>query len=156
MQIESCSKSDYDFIVQNLDLFWDHHRPSPLSPILLYEFGDTAFVIRENGEPIACMFGLLSQQGSVAYVQLVAVQRSARRKGLASALYGHFISIAKRWGCSQLKAITSPSNLDSIRFHKGLGMSMDGYPSEDGVSIVRDYAGPGQDRVVFRMHLTST
>jgi hypothetical protein len=53
-------------------------------------------------------------------------------------------------GCTKLKAVTDPSNANSIAFHAvKIGMEMQGVPNRDGVRVVKDYAGPGEDRVVF-------
>jgi hypothetical protein len=48
-----------------------------------------------------------------------------------------------------VKAITTPSNLESIAFHKSLGMQLLGEPNSDGIPVAPDYAGRGAPRVVF-------
>jgi L-amino acid N-acyltransferase YncA len=58
--------------------------------------------------------------------------------------------IAKHKGCVELKAITSQNNEISIAFHRSLGMELLGEPNEEGIPVMRDYAGPGNDRVVFK------
>ena len=62
----------------------------------------------------------------------------------------NFIMIAKEQGCNELKAITSPNNKISIAFHQSLGMELLGEPNEDGIPVIRDYAGPGNNRVMSR------
>ena len=52
-------------------------------------------------------------------------------------------------GCRQLRAITSPQNTGSIRFHRSLGFVPVGEPGAGGVPVVKDYGGPGVDRVVL-------
>src|SRR5207302_1485048 len=52
-------------------------------------------------------------------------------------------------------AITSPSNVESIAFHTAMGMRMLGEPNDDGVKVIRSYAGPGNDRAVFRMEIAA-
>jgi hypothetical protein len=47
------------------------------------------------------------------------------------------------------KAITTPANLDSIAFHKSLGMQLLGDPNIDGLPMIPDYAGRGAPRVAF-------
>jgi hypothetical protein len=64
-------------------------------------------------------------------------------------LYAHFEQFARSSGCTRLKAITSPVNALSIDFHKSIGMLPSGEPDSRGVPVVKDYAGPGRDRVVF-------
>ena len=95
------------------------------------------------------MFGFLSQTEPVGYVHTVAVRTSARRRHLAQELFGHFVAFARRHGCKHVKAITTPSNLESIAFHKSLGMQLLGEPNSDGIPVAPDYAGRGAPRVVF-------
>lgn len=68
-------------------------------------------------------------------------------------MYEYFTMIAKEQGCNELKAITSPNNKISIAFHRNLGMELIGEPNADGIPVIRDYAGPGNDRVVFRKNI---
>lgn len=122
--------------------------------MLLYELGDTAFVIRDNNRVAAYLFGFFASTGPVAYVHLVAVREGYRQTGLAARLYHHFAAAALKAGKTRLKAITTPDNQGSIRFHtRTMGMSMNGSPNADGIPVVRDYSGPGADRVVFTKDL---
>jgi GNAT superfamily N-acetyltransferase len=134
--------------------FWDHDRTVALHhPILLYEFGNSAFVAREDDKVLAYIFGFLSQTGAVGYVQLLAVREGYRKQGLGRKLYDHFTQYAREHGCTRLKAITSPVNTLSIAFHRGIGMRLAGEAGADGVPVVKDYAGPGKDRVVFEKEI---
>lgn len=76
-------------------------------------------------------------------------QENYRKLGLGRKLYEHFIKCAKEKHCLKVKAITRPINLDSIAFHKKIGMELTGNGVIDGVPVVYDYAGPGEHRVVF-------
>lgn len=49
----------------------------------------------------------------------------------------------------KVKAITSPINLESIAFHKSIGMELIGNGVTDGVPVVFDYTGPEEHRIVF-------
>jgi L-amino acid N-acyltransferase YncA len=42
------------------------------------------------------------------------------------------------------------SHKESIAFHRALGFELTGKPNRDGIPVVEDYFGPGQDRVVFQ------
>ena len=42
-----------------------------------------------------------------------------------------------------------PTNLESIAFHKNIGMELTGNDVIDGVPVILDYSGPGEHRVVF-------
>jgi GNAT superfamily N-acetyltransferase len=156
MEITRCTKQDFDEILGNLGEFWDsdgmacHH-----SPILFYEFGDSAFVIREGSSVAGYLFGFLAQTEPVGYVRLIAVRRPYRGQGLGTQLYSRFEAYARERGCTRLRAITRPINRASIAFHRRLGMSLLGEPNADGIPVVKDYAGPGLDRVVFEMEIGS-
>lgn len=53
-------------------------------------------------------------------------------------------------GCKYLKAITQSKNATSIAFHQSFGMQLLGEPNEEGIRVVKNYAGPfAGDRVVF-------
>jgi GNAT superfamily N-acetyltransferase len=121
--------------------------------MFVYEFGDSAYVIKDGDEVAAYLFGFMAQTGPVAYIHLVGVRPAYRRLGLARRLYRHIMAWAVAQGCTELKAITTPGNRDSIAFHQSLGMELLGRPNETGIPVVADYAGPGQDRVVFRLGL---
>jgi GNAT superfamily N-acetyltransferase len=111
-------------------------------------------VIRDGGVPVAYLFGFFSQTEPAGYVHVIAVHPAHRNGSLATQLYEHFSKVAAAHGCCSLKAITHPSNWGSIRFHRRIGMQLMGVPNEDGIPVVRDYSGPGEDRVVFRKELS--
>src|SRR5712692_9885672 len=151
MEIENCTLADFHQILGNLAQFWGSERTLSLHhPMFLREFGDTAYVIREDGDVIAYLLGFLSQTEPVGYVHLVGVRASHRRKGLAGRLYAHFADVASGRGCTELKAITTPDNVGSIAFHESIGMMPVG---DTGSAVTLNYAGPGQDRVVMRKRL---
>ena len=150
MEISICTPQDYNQILEELPEFWDGRDTRHLHhPFLIHEFGNTAFVIRDGSRVVAYLFGFLSQTEPVGYVHTVAVRTSARRQGLAGELFGHFVEFARRRGCRHVKAITTPSNLGSIAFHKSLGMGLLGEADSDGIPVLPDYAGRGAPRVVF-------
>jgi ribosomal protein S18 acetylase RimI-like enzyme len=150
MNIENCTKTNFDYIVSNVNKYWGSDRTLYLHhPILLYEFGNTAFVARESGNIFGYLFGLYSQKDPYAYVQLVAVHETCRKQGIGKGLYQHFIDRAKENGCTHMKAITTLSNNESVRFHKALGFELIGKECCSGLNYVKDYSGPNGDRVVF-------
>ncbi|WP_321417669.1 GNAT family N-acetyltransferase [uncultured Methanomethylovorans sp.] len=150
MEISNCTKSDFDQIIKNISDFWCSDRTLHLHhPTLIYEFGDSAFVIKDREIVCAYLFGFYSQTEPIAYTHLLAVKKDYRRCGLAQLLYEHFIECARKKGCIKMKAITKPTNLDSIGFHKSIGMKLIGNEIIDEITVVRDYNGPGEHRVVF-------
>ncbi|MBI3133704.1 MAG: GNAT family N-acetyltransferase [Bacteroidetes bacterium] len=154
MKIENCTIPDYTQILENIVDFWGNDRTLSIHhPMFIHEFGNTSYVIKENTKVIAYLFGFLSQTSSTAYVHLVGVHKEHQNSGLGTILYNHFINYAKQNGRNKLKAITTPTNLLSINFHKKIGMSLLGNKNPDGVEIIQNYSGPGQDRVVFSMDI---
>jgi len=154
MQIEHCTIEDFQQIYKDITDFWGSDRTLHLHhPFLIYEMGDTAFVIREENKVIAYLFGFYSQKEKTAYAHLIAVRQKYQRKGLGYILYEHFIDQAKRKGFQKIKAITTPPNIQSINFHTKMGMKLKGEPNENGINVVKDYSGPGLDRVVFEMEI---
>jgi GNAT superfamily N-acetyltransferase len=156
MNIVKCTKDDFNQILDNFECFWgcgDAERLHKLKilhhPIMIYELGDNAFVVKNEELVIAYLFGIFSTTEPLAYIQFIAVHSDYKRAGHATALYKHFVKKALDNDCKYLKAITSPSNKDSIFFHKRIGMDLLGQPNNDGIPVVKDYAGHGLDRVVF-------
>ncbi len=151
MEITQCTKADFDQIVAENEDFWGHDRVKNLhNPVYLYEFGNTAYVIREGEKVVGYLFGLFSQTEPVAYVKFIGVRQSHQKRGIGRKLYEHFTKFAKTKGYTELKAITSPANLGSVAFHRSIGMELLGEPDEEGIPVVKDYGGLGIDRVVFR------
>jgi GNAT superfamily N-acetyltransferase len=154
MNITGCTKHDDDQIVSELSGFWGHDRHQALHhPMFVNEFSDCAFVVRDQETVIAYLFGVIAHAEPMAYVHLVAVRPSHRHLGLARHLYDHCTRVAVSRGCRQLRALTHPENAGSIRLHQALGFPLEGVPNAGGVPVVKDYGGPGVDRVVFAKSL---
>ncbi len=131
--------TDLAEILEDYPRFWgDREGPRALHhPMFVIEFGDTAFVARRaDGQIVA--------PTRDAYVHFVAVRDDARGLGLARRLYETFTEVATARGAGAVKAITSPGNEGSLAFHRALGFTL---------TLVEDYGGAGQARVVMRMVL---
>jgi inorganic pyrophosphatase len=147
------TKDDFDQILTDLKAFWGEENDTiwvQHSPILLHEFGDTAFVIREGNRVAAYLFGFISQTEPIGYIHLIAVRDGHRRKGHATILYDHFEKVARGRGCEGLKAVAMPWNDPSVAFHRSAGFEPVGVPDAEGKCVVRNYRGPGKDRVVLQ------
>ena len=151
MKIEICTITDFNEIVGDIYDFWGSDRTLHLhQPYLIYEFGNTALVIKSNGAVIAYLFGFFSQTENLAYVHLLGVRERYQRRGLGKQLYDHFIEISKSRGIHKIKAITTPTNTKSVNFHKNkIGMTLLGEPNEEGINVVKNYSGLDNDRVVL-------
>lgn len=153
-EISVCTKEDFDQILTEFDEFWEHGRTAALHhPTSICEFGNSSFVIKDGEKVLAYLFGFLSQAEPVGYVHLLSVRQGFRGQGLARRLYARFEEFARSRSCTRLKAITSPVNGQSIKFHTSIGMMPSGDPNSQGLPVVKDYAGPGLDRVVFLKEL---
>lgn len=62
MEIDRCTKEDFDQILTEIALFWGSDRTLALHhPLFLYEWGETAFVIRDGGRVAAYLLPALSR-----------------------------------------------------------------------------------------------
>ena len=98
MNVTLCTKEDYDQIITDMADFWNSSNVDNLQrqhdPIYLYEFGNTAFMIRESKKVIGYLLGFYSQTSPTAYVKFVGVRTSHRQRGVGHALYEYF-----HYGC---------------------------------------------------------
>lgn len=161
MEIQKCTKANFDFILMNLNDYWevkenDQERYNTIKilhhPMMLFEFGSWAFTALIDNFVAAYLFGVLSfeMEEPHGYIHLIATHKNYKRQKLASKLFLHFETLARNQGCKYLKAITQSKNATSIAFHQNLGMQLLGEPNEEGIRVVKNYAGPfAGDRVVF-------
>ncbi len=114
-----------------------------LPKLFFLHFEGTSFVAEdEEGKLVAFLIGFLSQTDPTeAYVHFVGVAPEQRGSGVGRQLYERFLSVAVENGRSIVRCVTSPSNHDSVAFHESLGFEAE--------SVVTDYDGPGEDRVLF-------
>ncbi|WGW10863.1 GNAT family N-acetyltransferase [Saxibacter everestensis] len=133
-----------DWLINAQTDFWDerdlrdqHH------PVWFRQFGSDGLVARSDGTTVGYLLGVVPVSG-VAYVHLVAARRDHRGMGIGRKLYESFIAKAKQQGARSIEAMTSAGNSSSIAFHTAIGFRAE---------IVADYAGPGEDRVLFEMPL---
>ena len=153
--LERISHEDFLAIVDDLPAFWGSDRTrSYHHPMFVHEFGDTARLLRPRGEIEAYIFGFMSQTEPTGYVHLIGVRDRSKGKGIGRGLYGWFEDEARRRGCDRIKAVTSPLNEASIAFHRALGFQLLGESDGFAVPVVKDYAGRGEDIVVFVKSLT--
>ena len=113
---------------------------------LVQEFPETSLVAVGEDGIRGYIFGFVTPD-RLAYVHLIATRDDTRGTGLGRRLYAAFIEAARQQGAERLKAITSVGNAGSIAFHRSLDFD---------VSVVEDYNGPGQTRVVFTRGMPHT
>lgn len=143
---------DYDRLVSSIDDWWGGRSVHGLFQRLFVEhFGDTSFVVEDDGEIIGFLVGFLSQsRPDEAYIHFVGVHPAHRRGGLARAMYEHFFELARGRGRSIVRCITSPVNRTSIAYHTSMGFAIEpGTGEVDGFRVHVDHDGPDTDRVCF-------
>ncbi|TJZ53144.1 GNAT family N-acetyltransferase [Streptomyces piniterrae] len=120
--------------------------------LFLQHFAETSYLVEgDDGALRAFLIGFLSQtEPKTAYIHFVGVCPEGQRGGLGSALYHRFFDTARGHGRTQVRCITSPTNLNSIAYHTRMGFRLEpGDRVEGGVPVHGDYDGPGLDRVSF-------
>jgi GNAT superfamily N-acetyltransferase len=157
MDVRRITKDDFDRIVEVIDHWWGGPIGTFAHPIFFYELGGAALVVEEGSLMIGFLLGFLatgtgSMRGApaesgarVGYVHLVGIHPDFRRRGVGRLLYDRFTENSRLAECAGMKAITTPGNEGSIRFHVALGWD---------AQEVEDYAGAGRRRVVFTKRLT--
>lgn len=137
---------DYDGVVAVVDEWWGRPVSPSLPRLFLDHFWSTSRIVEDKHGLAAFLIALISpSQSRLAYVHFVGVRPDHRRGGLARGLYEDFARQAQEQGCTELGAITAPSNTGSIRFHQGLGFNV--------TAPVADYNGPGRPMVTFLRQL---
>jgi len=146
MNIRSIDETDYAPIIAVLDDWWGGRSMTHLLPRLFFQhFQNTSFVLEEDGQAVAFLIGFVSQtHPEVAYIHFLGVHPGFRKRGVARQLYETFFARVCDLGCRTVQCITSPINEGSVSFHAQMGF---------GASVAADYAGPGQDRVLFSRSL---
>ncbi|MEI7892101.1 MAG: GNAT family N-acetyltransferase [Myxococcales bacterium] len=152
MQTRRITKADFDRIVEVIDRWWGGPISPFAHPIFFHELGQHALVAELAGaggvrydEIVGFLLGFVADpagelNGPTGYVHLIGVHPEHRRRGFGRQLYERFETGCREAGCIRLKAITTPGNASSIRFHMALG-----WQAEE----VDDYAGRGRRRVVL-------
>lgn len=151
--IRCVNESDYTYIIGVLDKWWGGRRMADMLPRLFFKhFSNTSFVFEEDGKIIAFLIGFASQTyPGHAYIHFLGIHPEYRKAGLGRQMYQTFFDAIKLLGCSTVHLVTSPVNKNSISFHQRIGFEI--VPGDcviDGISIHRNYDGPGEDRVVFQ------
>ena len=144
MQTRKITKGDFDHIVEVIDRWWGGPMANFAHPIFFYELGDNALIV-EEGELVGFLLGfIVFATPKTGYVHLVGIHPDFRRKGVGRLLYETFTERCRSLGCERMKAITTPGNAGSIRFHDALGWDS---------SEIEDYAGRDRRRIVFTKDL---
>jgi GNAT superfamily N-acetyltransferase len=151
--IRHAEPDDYAPIIAVIDAWWGGRSMADMLPRLFFvHFRPTSFVAEEGGRVIGFLAGFRSQtHADQAYIHFVGVDPSARKAGVARALYERFFAAARALGCTEVLGVTSPANRTSLAFHAAMGFEcLPGDAVSGGVPYVADYDGRGEPRV--RLH----
>ena len=153
-RIQPCTKLDIKQINSEIIDFWGTDRTRYLhSTSFLRKNGESSWVIKNGDKVIAYLLGFIENKEKIGWVHLIGVRMKYHRQGLGRKLYEHFIKFAKNKGCEKIKAVTIPSNIESIQFHKKIGMRLLGIPNENGIPVIKNHLNSGDERVEFEMDL---
>jgi ribosomal protein S18 acetylase RimI-like enzyme len=121
---------------------------APALPQLFFiHFDGTSFVAEGPDDELAgFLCGFLSQTNpDEAYIHFVGVAPERRGHGLGRSLYERFFDEARAQERSLVRCVTSPSNEESVAFHRALGFEVD--------RVAENYDGPGEDRILLLKRL---
>ncbi|MEU6089523.1 GNAT family N-acetyltransferase [Streptomyces sp. NPDC047085] len=146
VRVRPAEPADHDQVIAVVDEWWERPIRSVLPRLFLDHFHRTSLIAEDDAGLAGFLVGLMSPSApDAAYIHFVGVAPRLRGTGLARHLYERFFEQASAQGRTHVKAITSPQNRGSIAFHTAMGFTVTG--------PVRDYDGPGVDRIVFERQL---
>jgi predicted GNAT superfamily acetyltransferase len=151
-RIRHLAPSDYPYLISVINDWWGGRRMADMLPKLFFDhFRQTSFVAEKGENIVGFLVGFVSQTFSnEAYIHFAGVHPDFRNKGLGCALYERFFNSTKKLGCNIVRCVTSPVNKGSVSFHLRMGFSFEpGSRNIDGIPVVEDYDGRGEDRVLF-------
>jgi predicted GNAT superfamily acetyltransferase len=154
--IRPLGPSDYLPVISVIDDWWNGRQMADMLPHLFFEhFTDTSFAAERDGDLAGFLVGFRSQsRPAQAYIHFVGVAPRERGSGLGRQLYERFFTAVRARDCRLVRAVTSPVNSGSIRFHQQLGFDIEPGDAEvNGIAVTAGYDGEGQDRVRFVKHL---
>ena len=156
ISVRRAEPSDHGPIVRLVDEWWGGRPMASMLPRLFFvHFRPTSFVAEEDGQLVGFLVGFRSQtRPEQAYVHFVGVAPRACGRGVGRLLYDRFAEAVRAYGCTEIHAVTAPTNAGSVAFHAGLGFeALAGDAEAGGVPYTRDYDGPGEHRVRLRRAL---
>jgi ribosomal protein S18 acetylase RimI-like enzyme len=156
MHIRTLEPADFEAISPVIDEWWGGRPVRGLLPRLFFEhFSPTSFALIDDHSIAGFLVGFRSQTSpSVAYIHFIGVSPVKRGRGFGRMLYQRFFDTVVRFGCIEVRSITSPVNEGSIAFHRQMGFQLLPSATEvNGYPVCVDHAGPGQHRVLFSKQL---
>lgn len=149
IEIRHARPSDYGRVYPQVNEWWSGREMTQNLPgVFFVHFEGSSFVADTSDCSLAgFLCGFLSETNpDEAYVHMAGVAPELRRQGIGRRLYETFVEAARAHGRTVVRLITAPINTSSIAFHEALGFELE--------RVLKDFAGPGEDRLVFVKHLS--
>lgn len=87
-------------------------------------------------------------------IHFVGVNPNYRREKIGETLYNKFFDVVQSKVITTVRAVTSPVNKMSIKFHTHMGFQLEkGDSYVDGLPVFKNFDGDGQSRVLFYKNL---
>ncbi|RZT15500.1 GNAT family N-acetyltransferase [Fictibacillus sp. BK138] len=156
MEIRQVIESDYYVISPHINEWWGGRQMSDMLPRLFFDhFKNTSFIAEQDGVIVGFLIGFLSQSTSnEAYIHFVGVHPKFRKHNIGRKLYNKFFNVVEESGRTIIRCVTSPVNKVSVEYHTKMGFEIQGGGKKmQGVSVMENYDGPGEDRILFIKHL---
>ncbi|MFQ5870553.1 MAG: GNAT family N-acetyltransferase [Candidatus Geothermarchaeales archaeon] len=158
--IRMCRKGDFQILCElNRTCFAE-----PTTPVTMKVHErlhqNTIFIAEVGETPVGYVLGLMSQvRPEEGWIRQFGVIPPYRRKGMAERLVRREVEAMKGLEARYIGLTVSPSNIPSINLGNKIGFKVidegqhETYEA-DGNTVVRDYYGPGEDRVMMRLYLS--
>jgi ribosomal protein S18 acetylase RimI-like enzyme len=155
MQYRNTEESDYEYVIERLNLWWGGRNMADMLPRLFFTyFRDSSYICFDGNRIVGFLVGFVSDAvKETGYVHFVGVDPEYRRTSIARKLYSKFFEYCKSKGVCFVKCVTSPVNTVSIAFHQRLGFKASSYDVQGNPVPVLNYDGPGEHRVLFKLQL---
>jgi len=157
MDVVPLRQEDIQRVYDLMDLGAPYIRPRTLSDYWLYAklFSSTCPVAIIDGTFAGAVMAFRSQEEPhEIYIQDVMTHPDFRRRGVTTALVSHVVERGRTWACKRIYLTSEPENIagqrtwETLGFHNVVGDAM-----IDGVSVIKNYKGPGKDRAVYEFLL---
>jgi ribosomal protein S18 acetylase RimI-like enzyme len=143
-EVRMARPDDHDAIIEVVDERWGRPVAAAVPRLFLDHFYKSSLVAETSGVLAGLLIGFVSPSlPDEAYIHFAGVRPDLRGAGLGRELYGRFIARAAEQDRTVIRATTSPSNHESIEFHRRLGFEV--------LGPVPDYNRPGTEHVLFKL-----
>jgi ribosomal protein S18 acetylase RimI-like enzyme len=136
LSYRTANEGDLDFIIRlSMKLFSKYGSYDEIVPGWFSEAGVITVVVTEKTDPLGFAMLAIERRGERPRGHLLAIGvfPEHQRKGIGSALLGHMVDLARKYGLSEVYLWTANDNLQALSlFQKGgfkiIGSEKDYYP----------------------------